>query len=143
MVNEAYAMDKNNGNTLLQNAIQKEMENVKIAFQIIPEGKKPPNGFQYVDCCMVFDIKMEDFQQKTHLVAEGHMTHTLDTIMYSSVVTRETVYIALTMVALHNLEVKAADVFNAYLMAPNCEWTVLGPEYGDNAGKSAIIGRVL
>ena len=57
------------------------------------------------------------------------MIHTLDTITYSSVVNRETVCIALTMVALHDLEIKAADVLNAYVMAPNCEkiWTVLGP----------------
>ena len=37
------------------------MENVKIAFQIISKSKKPPSGFKYVNCHMVFDIKMEDF----------------------------------------------------------------------------------
>ena len=37
------------------------MENVKMAFQNIPKGKKPPNSFQYVNCHMVFDIKMNDF----------------------------------------------------------------------------------
>ena len=46
------------------------------------------------------------------------MTHTPDTVTYSSVVTRETVHIALTMAALHNLEVKAGDVLNAYVTAP-------------------------
>ena len=39
------------------------------------------------------------------------MTHTLDIITYSSIVTRETVHITFTMVALHDLEVKTADVF--------------------------------
>ena len=36
-------------------------------------------------------------------------------------------------------------MLNTYVMAPNCEkkWTVLGPEFGDNACKSAIIVRVL
>ena len=56
------------------------MENVKFAFQIIPKGNEPPNGFQYVNCHMVFDIKMEDFQRKAHLVMGGHMTHTPDTV---------------------------------------------------------------
>ena len=57
------------------------------------------------------------------------MTHTPDTTTYSSVAMRETVNIALTMVALHGIEVKAADVWNAYVMAPNRDkiWTVLGP----------------
>ena len=112
------------------------MENVKIAFQTIPEGKKPQNGFQYVNCFMVFDIKMEDFQRKACLVVGGHMTHTQDTITYSSVV---------TMVALHDLEVKAADVFNAYEMAPNHEkiWTIICSEFGNDTGESAVIVRVL
>ena len=62
MVNEAYTIDEKNGNTLWQDAIQEEIENVKIAFKIVTEYKKPPNGFQYVNCHMVFDIKMEEFQ---------------------------------------------------------------------------------
>ena len=73
------------------------------------------------------------------------MTHTPDTVTYASVVTRETVHITFTMVALHDLEVKAANVLNAYVMVPNHEkvWTVLGPECGDDARKSAIIVRAL
>ena len=54
MVNEVYPIDKKNSNTLWQDAIQKEIENVKIAFQIIPEAKKPPNGFQHAKCHMMF-----------------------------------------------------------------------------------------
>ena len=90
---------------------------------------------------MVFDIKMEDFCRKAHLVAGVHMTHTLETITYSSIITGETVHIALTMAELHNLEVKAAGILTAYVMTPNREkiWTVLASEFGDNAGKSAII----
>ena len=69
MVKEDYVIDKKNGNTLWQGVIQKEMKNVKIAFQTIPEGKKPPNGFQYINCHMAFDIKMEDFHKKACSVA--------------------------------------------------------------------------
>ena len=45
MVNKAYVIDEKNGNTLWQDAIQKEMESRNITFQTIAEGKKPPNGF--------------------------------------------------------------------------------------------------
>ena len=88
---------------------------------------------------------MEDFHGKACLVAGGHMTNTPDTITYSSVVTRQTVCIVFTMAVLHDLEIKAADVLNAYVMAPNHEklWTVVGPELWNDAGKSAIIVRVL
>ena len=41
---DVYAIDKKNGNILGEDTIKKEMENVKISFQIKPEGKKPPNG---------------------------------------------------------------------------------------------------
>ena len=46
-----------------------------------------------------------------------------------SVVSRETVRIALMVATLNGLEVKAGDVLNAYMMAPVTEkvMTVLGP----------------
>ncbi len=43
------------------------------------------------------------------------------TITYASVVSRETVYTALTIVALNSLEVMTADVMNTYVTAPNKE----------------------
>ena len=94
---------------------------------------------------MVFNTKIEDFCRKTCLVAGGHTTHTLDVITYSSLVTRETVCIALTMAAWHDLEVKADDVLDPYVMAHKREkiWTVLGPEFEDHPGKSAIIVKAL
>ena len=121
------------------------MDNVKIEIQTIPEGKKPSNGFQYVKYHMVFDIEMEDFWRKACLVMGGHMTHTPDTITYSSVYTREIVHSVLTITVLHGLEVKAAEILNMYVMAPNCKkiWTILGPELGDDAGKSALILRAV
>ena len=55
------------------------------------------------------------------------MTDTLKCMIYSSVVGRETVRIALTIAALNDLQVKAGDVMNAYVRAPCSEkiWTVL------------------
>jgi hypothetical protein len=60
---------------------------------------------------------------------------------YASVVSRESVRIALTLAALNNLEVKTADIENAYLTAPIGEkiWCTLGSEFGEDAGKHAII----
>ena len=52
---------------------------------------------------------------------------------------------ALTIAALTDLEVKVGDVLNAYITAPITEkvWTILGPEFGPDAGKSALIVRAL
>jgi hypothetical protein len=94
---------------------------------------------------MVFDIKMEDFKRKARLVAGGHTTEAPATITYASVVSRETVRIALMLAALNDLQVKAGDILNAYITAPVKEkvWTILGPEFGNGSGKSAIIVRAL
>ena len=69
------------------------------------------------------------------------MTKAPPTITYASVVSRETVRLALTIAALKDLEVKVGDVLNAYITAPITEkvWTILGPEFGPDAGKTAII----
>ena len=73
------------------------------------------------------------------------MTETLATIMYSSVVSRETVRIALMIAALNDLEVKSGNILNAYEQAPVTEkvWTTLGPEFGKDARKSAVIVKAL
>jgi hypothetical protein len=73
------------------------------------------------------------------------MTKAPSTITYASVASRETVCIALLIAALNDLNVKVRDLLNAYITAPITEkvWTVLGPEFGIDAGKSTIIVHVL
>ena len=73
------------------------------------------------------------------------MTEAPPTITYASVVSRETVCLALTIAALNDLEVKVGDVLNAYITTPITQkvWTILGPEFGPDAGKTAIIVRAL
>ncbi len=63
-VKEALALDCKNGNTLWADAIAKEIKEVRIAFNILPDGRSAPNGYQKIPCHMIFDEKMEDFQQK-------------------------------------------------------------------------------
>jgi hypothetical protein len=94
---------------------------------------------------MIFDVKMEDLRHKARFVAGGHTTDTPHAMNYASVVSRESVRVALTLDALSDLDVKMADIENAYLIAPLTEkvWTVLGPEFGDDAGKRALIVRAL
>ena len=61
---------------------------------------------------------MEDFIHQTWLVEGGHMTNSPETIMYASVVFKKTVGIVLMIVALNHLEVKSADILNAYVKTP-------------------------
>ena len=61
-VEEALALDANNGNTSWADAISKEMENVRLAFKVLPHGKSVPIENKLEQCHMVFNIKMEDFR---------------------------------------------------------------------------------
>ncbi len=78
-------------------------------------------------------------------MAGGHLTQAPATIIYVSVVSRETVCLALTFASLNDLEVKVGDVLNAYITAPVKEkvWTILGSKFGHDSGKSAVIVRAL
>ena len=51
----------------------------------------------------------------------------------------------MTLAALNDLQVKTCDIENAYLTAPTSEklFTVLGPEFGTDAGKIGIIVQAL
>ncbi len=78
-------------------------------------------------------------------MAGGHLTKAPATITYVSVVSRETVHLALTFASLNDLKVKVGDVLNAYITAPVKEkvWTILGPKFGLDSGKSAVIVHAL
>ena len=144
-VAEAYHLDKKNGNTLWADLIAKEMKNEWIAFKILANGNKVPIGFQRMQCHMIFDIKMEDLHWKLWLIAGGHMIDAPATTTFASVVSRETMQFALILTGLNNLQVKVSDIENAYISAPCTEkiWTILGPEFGSDAGKSAILVHAL
>jgi hypothetical protein len=142
---DCVKLDKENDNTLWQDAVRKEIKNVRIAFNILNGEEAVPPTYQEIRCHMIFDVKMEDFRLKARFVAGGHTTDTPHAMTYASVVSRESVIIALTLAALNDLDVKMADIENAYLTTPITErvWTVLVPEFGDDAGKRALIVRAL
>jgi len=146
-VKRALEIDKENGNTLWADALAKEMSIVGIAFKVLENGELDvPPGYQYMQCHMVYDIKLDGFRRKCRLVAGGHMIETPPHVTYAGVVSRDTVRIAFMMAALHDLEVKACDIENAYLTAPANEkvWTLMGPEFGAELhGKAALIVRAL
>jgi hypothetical protein len=132
---------------LWQEAVRKEMSKVRVAFQVMDDNEVPPPTFQEIRCHLIFDVKMENFQHKARLVAGGHTPpETPASITYASVVSRESVRIALTLTALNDLEVKTANIENAYLTAPVVGekiWCRLGPEFGGDPGKKTLIVRAL
>ena len=61
---KALELDKKNGDTHWTDSIVSDMNNVKVAFYVLPDGYNAPIGHQFVKCRMIFDVKMEDFRRK-------------------------------------------------------------------------------
>ena len=142
---QARQIDAKSGNILWWDAICKEMKNIRPAFEAFEGGlEQLPSGFQKIKCHMIFDVKIgENFCRKACLVAGGHTTDAPATLTYSSVVSHDSVRIALTIAALNELEVMAYDIQNAYLTA-NCHkkiWTRAGPKFGSESGTIMLIRK--
>ena len=88
---QALVLDTKNGNTLWGDSAAKELDNVKVAFEILPDATNAPIDHQFVQCNIVFDTKMEEFRFKARLIAGGHMTEAPGTITYACVLSRKTV----------------------------------------------------
>ena len=128
-------------------AICKEMKNVRSAFEVF-DGKQHdiPPGFQQICCHMIFDVKIGDnFHQKSRFVASRHTTETPASLTYSSVVSHDTIRIALTIATLNDLQVMSCDIQNAYLTAACCEkiWMYAGPEFGSEKGSIMLTRKAL
>ncbi|KAL7478839.1 LOW QUALITY PROTEIN: hypothetical protein ACHAW6_004594 [Cyclotella cf. meneghiniana] len=92
---------------------------------------------------MIFDIKMADFCRLA--CSQGTYDKAPATLTYTSIVSRETMHIALLVAALNNIYVCGADVLNTYITMLCCEkiWTTLGKKFGDECSRKAIIVRAL
>jgi hypothetical protein len=101
-------------------------------------------GYQKISGYLVFDVKLGDnFRRKAKYCADGHKTKTPASVTYSTVVSRDSVQIILTIAALNGLEVLGVDVQNVFLTAPCKEkvWLVAGPGFGGEQGKNLLIVR--
>jgi hypothetical protein len=107
---DCVRIDKDNGNTIWQDSISKEMKNGRIAFQILNGDEAVPPTYQDIRCHMIFDVKMEDFCRKARFVAGVHTTDTPHSMTSASVVSKESVRISLTLASLNDLDVKMADI---------------------------------
>ena len=73
-VEQSLALYNKNGKSLQAGAISKELENVRVVFKILPDGKNASIDHPFVQYHMVFSIKMKYLRHKARLVAVGYMT---------------------------------------------------------------------
>ena len=143
-MNEALEIDRNTGTSFWTKAIQKEVRAVMPALKVLEENEMVPVASTLIDLLVIFDVKM-DLTRKCRICARGDQTEAPTSVTYASVVSRESVRIGFLIAALNDLKMLQADVAGAYLNAPCAErvHTILGPEFGDLCGKTAVIVKAL
>jgi len=142
----AVRLDRQNGNTMWQDAIALEMKQLDEYDTFKDTGQKePPDGYKKIRCHFVFAVK-HDGRHKARLVAGGHLTDVPTESVYSGVVSLRGIRLVLFLAELNGLDAWATDVGNAYLEAYTREKVCIkaGPEFGpDLEGKFLIINKAL
>ena len=142
-VKESLSIDKTTGHTFWELIIQKEMADVIIAFEKGAHGMENMNygnflpGQQDIGSHIIFDINMDgNFTRKFRFVAGRHTNGPPAEITYSSVSSRDSVWLAFMIAELNDIDVFDAYIGYAYLNTSCREktWTKAGPEFGIHQG---------
>jgi hypothetical protein len=72
-------------------------------------------------------------------VVGGHMTDPPSFLKYSSIVSRDSVWLGFWLAVLSDIDLITVDIGKAYLQANTREWVYTGPEFGEVQGRNAII----
>ena len=124
---EALEFDKDNNNTKWADTTRDEMDCIKEQ-QVITKGQRekwdsnhkkilnaPPNH-QKIRVNLIFAVKYNG-RYKARLVADGSLTPEPAENIYSGVVSLRHLRLAIFLGELNNLELRGADIGNAYLEA--------------------------
>ena len=94
------------------------MDNNRVAFEEYDGKIEDLVAYEHISGHLIFDVKIsEKFRRKVIFVDDGHIVETPASVTYSTVVYCDSVRILLLAAALNGLEVKGADVQNAFLSA--------------------------
>ena len=145
--NDALRIDKENGNTLWQEAIKTELDQINKykTFKVHGKAIPPPKGYKRINVHFVFDVKF-DLRRKARLVAGGHLTDPIyHDSPYTGIASIKSIRTCLFLGELNGLELCAADVGNAYLEALTKEklYIIAGPEFGELEGYILIVHKAL
>ena len=150
--NDAMRLDKENGNTQWQDAMDLELTQIHEYKVFKDTGKAKfhngkvvtPDGFQKIRVHFVYAVK-HDGRFKARLVADGHLTKEPVESIYSGVVSLRSLRMVVFLSQLNKLEIWGADVGNAYLEAYTDEKLCImaGPEFKELQGHLLIMVKAL
>ena len=141
----AVKIDAINGNTLWQDAVKLELDQIH-EYKVFDDrgDKRPGPDYKKIKVHLVYDCK-HDGRRKARLVADGHLTVVPVESVYSGVVSMRGIRLITFLAELNGLKLYATDIGNAYLEAKTKEklYIVAGPEFGDLQGHFLVIDRAL
>ncbi len=108
-------------------------------------GKIPPKDYKKIPVLFVFDVKF-DLRRKARLVAGGHLTKPIfNDAPYTGIASIKSIRVSVFLAKLNGLDIRTADVGNAYLMALTGEklYIIAGPEFGELEGHILIVFKAL
>ena len=150
--NDAMRLDKENGNTHWQDAMDLELTQIHEYKVFKDTGKAKfhngkvvtPEGLQKIRVHFVYAVK-HDGRFKARLVADGHLTKEPVESIYSGVVSLRSLRMVVFLSQLNNLEIWGADVGNAYLETYTDEKLCImaGPEFKELQGHLLIMVKAL
>jgi Reverse transcriptase (RNA-dependent DNA polymerase) len=121
-VNEAIRLDKENGNTLWQDAIRLELATIwgMATFSLVAHQdiQKVMRSHQFAPLRMIFNVK-QDLRRKARLVIGGHIVDSRGHELYASNMHGVSARLLLLISAANNLTVMCGDIKAAYLYAKN------------------------
>ena len=133
-VEEAKRVDKENGNTLWQDAIIKEISALwsMKTFKLLTKEQRArlKEDYQYAPLRCIFDIK-ETGRRKARIVIGGHVIDTTGHDTYASTMKTISARLLMLLASANKLEVLTGDISNAYLYSKNTVPVAvrLGPEF--------------
>ena len=144
---QAAKLDKENGNTLWQDAINIELKLLADykTFRELDPGEVLGSDYKRIPYHIVFDVKF-DLRRKARLVAGGNWTDPGREDIYSGVVSIDAVRTGFMLGELNGLTCCATDVGNAFLYGKTKEkvYIVAGPEFGPELeGKTLVVYKSL
>ena len=131
-VKEAYALDKLQGNTRLEDSIKKELDSImnrktlhfpdnKLENVVMEEIIHGNAGFQFAPMWFMFDIKPISITQKAWLIIGGNPVDTEGTERFSNMFSTEGSRVLLVIADHKSYEMVVGDVSTAYLYATTKE----------------------
>ncbi len=143
---QALELDKQNGNTLWQDATKLEMELMGVyeVFKDVGKGTPVPDGYKNIRVHLIYDVK-HDGRHRARLVADGHLTDVPEESNYSGVVSLRGFRLLVFLAELNGLKLWGTDISSAYLEAHTKEKVciIAGPEFGPLEGHRLIVNKAL